>query len=164
MTHLPYECVWVLSVGVGATAFMDVWLMFLRGRGVAVMNFAFLGRWVGHLCRGVVVHPSIARAAPVWGEHALGWATHYVTGIAFAGLLAVLMGTEWIESPTLLPALAVGIVTVVAPLLIVQPAMGAGIAGRNTPNPSLNVVKSIANHAVFGLGLYSVAMLMTVVS
>ena len=163
MVHLPYELVWIPSVGVIATAVMDVWLMLLKRRGIAIMNFAFLGRWVGHVCRGTLTHANIAHATPVRGERALGWMAHYLTGVAFAGLLAALEGIEWMRAPTLWPALLLGLVTVVAPLLIVQPAMGGGIAGRHTPAPSLNVMKSIANHAVFGLGLYIAAVLMAAI-
>jgi hypothetical protein len=35
-----------------------------------------------------------------------------------------------------------------------QPAMGAGIASSRTPTPLKNSLRSLANHAVFGLGLY----------
>lgn len=41
-----------------------------------------------------------------------------------------------------------------------QPAMGAGIAAANTPTPWKNRLRSLANHAVFGLGLYLAAALL----
>jgi hypothetical protein len=47
---------------------------------------------------------------------------------------------------------------VVAPLFVMQPAMGAGIAGLRTPSPGMNRLQSLANHAVFGLGLYLAAV------
>lgn len=49
--------------------------------------------------------------------------------------------------------------TVAVPLLLIQPAMGAGIASRNTPTPLRNSLKSLATHSVFGLGLYLSAAL-----
>ena len=45
------------------------------------------------------------------------------------------------------------------PLLLIQPAMSAGIASRNTPTPLRNSLKSLATHSVFGLGLYLSAAL-----
>ena len=54
----------------------------------------------------------------------------------------------------LLPALAWGLATAAVPLFVMQPAMGAGIASSRTPTPLLNALRSVANHAVFGLGLY----------
>ena len=39
-------------LGIGATAVMDAWLLLLKRLGVPTLNFAFIGRWVGHLLRG----------------------------------------------------------------------------------------------------------------
>lgn len=147
-------------VGIGATALMDAWLLLLRRLGVPTLGFAFIGRWVGHLLRGRWAHDSIAKAEPVTGELALGWLVHYATGIAFAGLLLAVAGADWVQRPTPLPALAVGIATVLAPFLVMQPAMGAGIAGSRTPQPGRNRLRSLANHTVFGAGLYAAALLL----
>jgi hypothetical protein len=49
-------------------------------------------------------------------------------------------------------------VTVVAPLFILQPALGAGIASSKTAAPLFNCIKSVATHTVFGLGLYLAAL------
>ena len=75
----------------------------------------------------------------------------------FAALLLAVFGVEWARKPTLLPALIIGIVTVVAPLFILQPALGAGIAFSKTPKPAFNCIKSLITHTVFGLGLYLAA-------
>lgn len=141
-------------VGVGATLLMDLWLVLLKRAGVPTMDFALLGRWVGHVLRGRFAHEAIRRAAPIAGESALGWFTHYAVGIAFAAVLVGLQGGSWLRSPTLLPALAWGLATAAAPLFVMQPAMGAGIASRRTPAPLKNSLRSVANHAVFGVGLY----------
>jgi len=85
---------------------------------------------------------------------ALGWLAHYAVGIAFAAVLAAWCGIAWTREPSLLPALAVGIGTVVAPLFVMQPAMGAGTASSRTPTPVRHCLRNVANHAVFGLGLY----------
>ena len=103
-------------------------------------------------------HQAIAKAAPVAGERALGWLFHYATGIAFAALLVAIQGVGWLRGPTLLPAVAVGVATVAAPWLVMQPAMGAGVASSRTPAPFRNRARSLANHAVFGLGLYLAAL------
>lgn len=147
----------VALTGVGATAVMDAWLLVLRYLNVPTLNFAMIGRWAGHWRHGRWSHEAIARAAPVAHESALGWLLHYATGIAFAGLLAALAGPSWLREPTLAPALGVGVATVAAPWLMMQPAMGAGIASARTPNPLGNRLRSLANHAVFGLGMYLAA-------
>jgi hypothetical protein len=144
----------VFLIGTIATMLMDAWLFVLKRLGVPTMNFALLGRWVGHLPRGRLIHHPIAKAAPISGELWIGWVTHYATGIAFAALLVGLCGTKWMTSPSLAPAVLVGVATVAVPLLILQPALGAGIAGSKTPTPLLNCVKSVANHTIYGIGLY----------
>jgi hypothetical protein len=155
---LPQEVIQVVLIGIGATAFMDVWLAILKRIGVQTLNFALIGRWVGHLSRGKFAHASIGQAQPVAGERLLGWLTHYAVGIAFAGLLVTLQGPDWMLSPTFLPAIAVGLCSVVAPLFVMQPAMGAGFAASRTPTPSKNRIRSVTNHAIFGLGLYLAAV------
>lgn len=142
------------ALGVGATAVMDVWLMGLRRAGVPTLNFALLGRWGGHLLRGRWRHEAIAKSPPLRGERALGWALHYAVGLVFAGLLLAWQGPGWLEAPRLAPALLLGLATVAAPLLVMQPAMGAGVAGRRHGPVGRNLLRSGANHAVFGLGLY----------
>jgi hypothetical protein len=141
-------------MGIGATVVLDLWLAFLQRLGVQTLNLAFIGRWVGHMRRGEFKQPAIAKAAPIRGELALGWFTHYATGIAFAGVLLAVVGTLWMHNPSLLPAVIVGLCTVVAPLFVMQPAMGAGFAASKTPTPLKNCARSIVNHTVFGVGLY----------
>lgn len=141
-------------VGLGATACMDLWLLLLRRAGVPTLDFALLGRWVGHLGRGRFAHAAIRQAPPLPGERVLGWLAHYAVGLAFGLLLLALQGPAWLSVPTVGPALAWGLATVAAPLLVMQPAMGAGIASLRTPAPGANLLRSLANHAVFGLGLY----------
>lgn len=150
--------VWLptLLVGIGATGVMDAWSV-LRRRlfGVPAANYGLVGRWIGHMAGGRLRHAAIAAAAPVRGEAVIGWAAHYATGIAFAGLLVAIAGSDWLHAPTLVPALAVGIGTVLAPFLVLQPAMGAGIAASRTPRPGAARLQSLVTHAVFGFGLYA---------
>jgi hypothetical protein len=84
--------------------------------------------------------------------------THYAIGVGFAGLLFLVLGREWTRAPTFLPAVAVGFGTVMAPLFVMQPAMGAGFAASRTPTPLKNCLRSVVNHSVFGAGLYASAV------
>jgi hypothetical protein len=146
------------AIGVGATLVMDLWALLLKKFGIPSLNFALVGRWLGHLPEGQWIHESIGKAAPVRGERALGWAAHYSIGISFAMLLLLIFGLEWARSPSLLPALGVGVGTVVAPLFVLQPALGAGIASSKTPTPLFNCLKSVVTHTVYGFGLYLAAL------
>jgi hypothetical protein len=153
-----------MLIGIGATAVMDAWLLLLKRLGVPTLNFAFIGRWVGHLLRGQLAHAAIAKAVPIRGELAWGWLTHYAVGVAFATVLVGIQGADWVRSPTLLPALAVGVCTVAAPLLVMQPAMGSGFAASRTPTPLKNCLRSLTNHTVFGFGLYLSALAIALIS
>lgn len=145
-------------IGAGATAVLDAWLALLKRLGVPTGSFALVGRWVAHMARGRFRHASIARSEPIGHELAIGWLTHYAVGIAFAAGLVALQGSGWVRQPTLLPALLTGVATVALPLCVMQPAMGAGFAASKTPTPLHNCARSVANHAVFGIGLYLAAV------
>jgi hypothetical protein len=153
----------VALIGIGATALMDLWLVLLKRLGLPGLHFGHLGRWAGHVARGRWVHAAMAKAAPVRGELALGFGVHYAVGIAFAAVLVVWCGMGWAHRPSLAPALALGVGSVVMPLFVMQPAMGAGVASSKTPTPLRNCLKSLANHTVFGAGLYLAAIVLACV-
>ena len=154
----------VALIGIGATLVMDIWLMLLKRLGAQTLDFAFIGRWVGHLLRGQLTHVSIRQSPPIPRELAWGWLTHYAVGVAFAAVLVLVQGLAWMQSPSPLPAIAVGMGTVVVPLFVMQPAMGSGFAASKTPTPLKNCLRSLANHTVFGLGLYVSALLLALVA
>lgn len=142
-------------VGIGAVLIMDIWNLFLRRAfGIASLNFCFVGRWLSHMLTGTFTHANIAAASKKPIECAIGWIAHYLIGIAFAVLLVMVTSGSWLEGPSLLPALLVGIGTVPIPYFIVQPALGLGIAAAKTPNPTQARLKSLITHTVFGVGLY----------
>jgi hypothetical protein len=150
----------VAAVGAGATAVMDAWIAALARLGMRGLDLALVGRWLGHLVRGKWSHAAIAKAPPVAHERALGWLVHYAVGVAFAALLVTLAGPTWLRDPSFSPALMVGVATVAAPWLVMQPAMGAGFFASRTPKPLSSCARSLASHAVFGAGLYLAAVLL----
>lgn len=144
-----------IVIGAGATAVMDLWAACLRRFWrVPSLDYALLGRWIGHFPGGRFMHERIASAEPVRHERIIGWSAHYAIGIVFAALLLLVWGPEWLERPTLLPALIVSSGTLVAPFLIMQPAMGAGIAASKTARPHVARLRSLVTHTVYGVGLY----------
>jgi uncharacterized membrane protein YagU involved in acid resistance len=110
---------------------------------------------------GTFVHDSIAAATQKRHECTMGWVAHYLIGTTFALVFVLLASGAWLERPTLLPALAFGIVTTLVPFLIMQPSFGLGIAASKTPNPSRFRLKSLMTHTVFGVGLYIWAFLLS---
>jgi hypothetical protein len=146
-------------MGVIATAILDLFNVFQkRVLRAQVPDWRLVGRWVGYLPRGRFTHDSIAKAAPILGEHALGWVAHYAVGITFATIAVLVWGLDWARHPTFLPALVIGLVSVVAPFFILQPGMGHGIAASRAPNPTQARLRSLMAHTVFGIGLYLAAV------
>ena len=152
----------VALIGIGAIVVLDLWNAFLnRFFGVPSLNLGMLGRWFGHFPRGRFMHDNVAEASPIPGERIIGWSAHYAIGITWAALLLAIWGLDWARHPTLLPALVVGLVTLVAPFFLMQPGMGMGIAASKTPTPNAARLKSIVSHTVYGIGLYGSALLST---
>jgi hypothetical protein len=146
---------YALLIGAGATAVMDLWgLVASRIFGLPPRDYAMVGRWLGHFPRGRFAHDNIAKAEPISGEGKIGWAVHYATGIVFAAFLLAIFGLDWARDPSLLPALGIGIATLIAPFLVMQPALGAGIAASRTPRPAVARLRSLDAHLSFGIGLY----------
>ncbi len=146
-------------IGAGATALMDAWTLARRRLfGTPLPNYALVGRWLAHMPRGRFRHASMAAVPRVSGEGMIGWGAHYLIGIAFAAILVCGWGAAWIREPTLGPALAVGIGSVAAPFLVMQPGMGAGIAASRTPRPAAARFQSVVTHVIFGLGLYAAGL------
>jgi hypothetical protein len=148
-----------IAIGIGASAIMDLWNLFLkRGFGIPSLNYGLLGRWLRHMPAGTFRHEHITEASQKPFERTFGWIAHYTIGVVFALVFVVLASGDWLARPTLLPALLYGVATVVFPLFIMQPSFGLGIAASKTPKPAQARLKSLGTHTVFGLGLYVCAL------
>jgi hypothetical protein len=121
------------------------------------LDYALLGRWIGHFPRGRFFHERIATAKPIRWERPLGWLAHYAIGIAFAFPLLAIWGLDWARSPTILPPMLIGFATIVAPRFVMQPGMGLGVAASRSPRPGAARLRNLASHAVYGIGLYASA-------
>ncbi|HEX5055334.1 MAG TPA: DUF2938 domain-containing protein [Gammaproteobacteria bacterium] len=150
----------VILLGIGASATMDLWGLFLkRAFNTPTPNYCLVGRWLLHMPGGVFRHKNINAAAQKPAECATGWIAHCIIGVLFASAFVALATPEWLRAPSLWPALGFGIVTVVIPFFIMQPAFGLGPAAARAPNFMQARLRSLMNHAAFGLGLYLSALL-----
>jgi hypothetical protein len=148
-----------LTMGVAATALLDLWAILLnRLFGFGLPNWAMVGRWVAGLAAGKFMHDDIGKAPPVANELAIGWIFHYAVGIAFALVTVQIGGMDWMQRPTLMLPLIVGIVTVGCGWFILQPGLGNGIAASKKPDANRIRLLNIAGHIVFGFGLWFAAL------
>ena len=162
MTLQPLYILDAILIGLGATLIIDLWALFLkRAFSVRSLDYCLLGRWVLYIPQGKIVHAQIGATLAKPHECRVGWTTHYLIGTAFALLFVLLASESWLAHPTLLPALAFGIATVVVPFFTMQPSFGLGIAASKTPHPNKARLKSLMTHTVFGVGLYLSAILLS---
>jgi hypothetical protein len=151
-----------ILMGLGATLMFDLWGMLLKYTfGIAPSNICLVGRWLSYMPEGKFHHTNITTAAAKRAECPLGWLAHYGIGVSFAGLFVALAGSGWLLHPRVIPAVLYGAVTVLAPLLIMQPAFGFGFAASKTAKPAQARLRSLMNHLVFGTGLYLFGLLAT---
>ena len=108
---------------------------------------------------GTFKHSSIVSTPQKSAECAVGWIAHYTIGITFATAFVELVGNNWFQHPTPIPAIIFGVVTVLAPFFIMQPSLGLGFAASKTSNPTQARLRSLMNHTAFGVGLYLFALL-----
>lgn len=152
---------WLIAalIGVGATAFMDLWMLFLkRAFQVPLANYCLVGRWFSHMTEGRFRHAAIVTASPMPSECAVGWISHFVIGALYGLAFIALVSGGWLAQPKFLPALIFGVVTVLVPFLIMQPAFGLGVAASRTQNPTQARLRSLVSHTAFGVGLYICAV------
>jgi hypothetical protein len=124
-------------VGMGGTIVLDLYAFLMQRMFGVPANWKMVGRWLGHMSKGEFVQTNVEQAEPVPGEHALGWAFHYVIGILILALALLVL-----------------------PYFVMMPGMGMGIAGSRTPKPNVTRLKSVIGHSMFGIGMYLTARLM----
>jgi hypothetical protein len=149
-----------IFIGLGATLTFDLWALFLkRAFKITPSNICLVGRWILYMQEGTFKHVNIASSPRKSAECAVGWIAHYLIGTAFAVAFVAFVGNKWLQHPTLIPAIVFGVVTVLAPFLIMQPSFGLGFAASKTPKPTQARLRSLMNHTAFGAGLYLFALL-----
>ena len=149
-----------ILIGIGATITFDLWAQLLKLLfKIPPSNICVVGRWLLYMPQGIFRHSNIIKAPEKKGECLAGWIAHYMIGISLAAIFILIMGERWVMNPTVIPALLFGIVTVSAPFFIMQPAFGFGFVASKTPNPMQARLRSLMNHAAFGVGLYLFAFL-----
>jgi hypothetical protein len=160
MDHLANSLLSAIFIGLGATLTFDLWAQFLkRVFKITPSNICLVGRWLRYMPEGTFKHSNITSTPKQNAECIVGWIAHYMIGTTFAIAFVAFAGNHWLQHPTLIPAIAFGVVTVLAPFFIMQPLMGLGYAATKTSNPAQSRFRSLMNHTAFGVGLYLSALL-----
>jgi hypothetical protein len=142
-------------VGVIATISIDLFALLLkRGFSLPTTNWAMVGRWFGHLHKGIWIHRSIGQSQTIAHELLIGWVAHYLVGIGYALAYFYIVKELFSVSPSLFSAVIFGLATLVAPWFILQPGLGLGVIANKSPQPWVVRLISIAVHGLFGVSLY----------
>ena len=145
----------VLVMGITATIAIDLWATFTnRMLGWPRTNWGMVGRWIGHMRDVQFIHTSIGLSPPIVHESFLGWVFHYAVGCVYAALYLMFVGTAQSGQPTLVSGVLFGLVTILSPWLLMQPALGLGICASKAPRPTLVRLQNLTIHTIFGLALY----------
>jgi hypothetical protein len=145
----------MVFMGVVATLFMD--LLAVRLTKMKIIRPPIrpeaVGRWILYMFKGKFIHKDIHKTPALNYEKSAALFSHYLIGIALAGVYLLL---EWAK-PTLynqmwMPLLF-GLATVLLPWLWLYPSMGLGFIASKSPRKSPYIVTSLVNHTNFGLGL-----------
>ena len=160
MNSLAFSLISAILIGLGGTLTTDLWALFLnRAFKIPAPNYCLVGRWLRYMPEGTFTHLNIASAPQKSAECTVGWIAHYMIGITFAIAFVALAGNNWLQHPTLIPAIIFGVVTVLMPFFIMQPSFGLGLAASKTSNPAQARLRSLMNHIAFGVGLYLFGLL-----
>ena len=152
-----------VAIGIGATIAIDLWVSFLKLFKIKSLDYKYVGRWIGNIPKGKYFHIKIQDTPPIPHELILGWTVHYLIGITFAFILIAIYGISWLDKPSVLPAIIIGLITAAGPFFIMQPAFGFGIASSKLPNQNLLRLKSLGTHLIYGIGLYVSAILLNAI-
>ena len=143
-----------IILGVIATIVMDIFSL-LRSYifRMTSFNYALLGRWFLTLKHGQLIHDSIILSQNKKHEKMIGWILHYLIGILLS-YVYLITKLYFDNSNLFLIAIPFGLVTMLIPLLIMQPLLGFGFFASKTPNPIKSIQNSTFAHLSFGIGLY----------
>ena len=129
----------VIFMGIVTNLVIDIWAVILSTiLKLPTTNWSMVGRWCAHLRTGQFIHRPISQSKPVKSEQTIGWLFHYIIGIGYAYLYVILMVFIVSNDPFLISAIIYGLVTLIVPWLVLQPALGLGLFARlaDKPNPN----------------------------
>ena len=162
MNNVALPFISAILIGLGTTLTSDLWVLFLkRAFKMNPPDYCLVGRWLRAMPDGTFRHSNILSAPPKSAECTVGWVAHYIIGLTFALIFVSCVGSRWLQHPTPIPAILFGVATVLAPFFIMQPSFGLGWAASKTSNPAQARLRSLMNHAAFGIGLYLFGLLVS---
>ncbi len=149
-----------LIVGVGSTIALDVWGVLVKTiTKIPPTDWGIVGRWLIVITSVNFVLDQSKKNAPSLIEKATGWVFHYLVGIAYAALILLIYGVGFIENPTVMPTVIVGVIlSTLAGLGILMPGLGGGFFARLIPNKFQTYAYIIVAHIIFAIAQFGFAV------
>jgi hypothetical protein len=146
----------IILMGIFATIFMDFLAGFLVKRKFIYSFIApeAVGRWFLYMFRGKFIHKDIYQTPALKNEKLWCFISHYLIGIALAGIYLFLELKEPTIRDQMWIPLIFGIATVSLPWFWLLPSIGLGFMASKSSNRSLIIKSNLVNHTNFGLGLF----------
>ncbi|MXN20633.1 DUF2938 family protein [Pseudooceanicola sp. GBMRC 2024] len=159
---MPEILRFILIVGIGATVALDLWAVVMARIGwMPGTHWPAVGRWLLGLRAGRLVLEGTDSRPYSLAEAVLGWLFHYLIGLGYAAAFPLIWGTGFLSAPTVFPVVLIGIVvSSLAGLMILMPAMGGGLFARRLPGAGGVILYVLIAHAVFALAQYLLALLL----
>src|SRR5215216_5802639 len=132
----------IILIGIGATLATDIWSLILKLFNVHSHGLLLVGNWITSRLECSLQDQLAGQ------ELMVGRIAHYCLGISFAFLLILIYGKRWLEKPTILTALVLGLITFLISLFIVQPVLGFGPAFSKMPTQFIIISKLFGFHLV----------------
>ncbi len=142
-------------MGTFATFFMD-FLAGILARRKLIFPFITpeaIGRWFLYIFKGKLIHKDINETPELKNEKLWCLISHYLIGIALAGVYLVLDLNIALIREHVWMSLVFGIATVWFPWFWLLPSIGIGFMASKSPNQSQILRTNLINHTNFGLGL-----------
>ncbi len=142
-------------MGIFATYFMDLLAGFLSKRNLIYpfISPEAVGRWFLYIFKGKLVHKDINESPKLQNEKLWCLISHYLIGIALAGVYLVLESNISLIREYAWMSLVFGIITICFPWFWLLPSIGIGIMASKSKNRSQILRTNFINHTDFGLGL-----------
>jgi len=146
----------MILMGVFATFFMDLFAGFLLKRHCihSFMTPESLGRWFIYMFKGKFIHTDIRNTPPLRNEKLGYYVSHYLIGVALAGIYLILELKIQTFQEHVWMALVFGLLTVIFPWFWLLPSVGLGFLAAKSSKRMLILRTNLINHTNFGLGLF----------
>ena len=143
-------------MGTFATVFMDFLAGILAGRKFIYpfISPEAIGRWFLYIFKGKLKHKNINETPKLKNEKRWGQISHYLIGIALAGVYLVLDLNIALIHEHKWMSLVFGIATVFFPWFWLLPSIGMGIMAAKSANRSQIIRTNLINHTNFGIGFF----------